>query len=157
MACLTNRTSPNSFSRLVFLKRKQFNNIPIFAKCIGWPLWKTFRPLANRHFSRLEWLVNYIEHHQTLSLDLFFQKRINFKISIFWQNSLGMIRLKKISFLAIHKYVHFSLLKCFVYYLGYHRRLCLHLICPPKNFKLFNFWQKKPCVNLFGTFNFFHH
>ena len=86
MACLTNRTSPNSFSRFVFLKRKQVNNIPIFAKCTGWPLWKTLRPLTNRHFSRLEWLVNYIEHHQTLSLDLFFQKRINFKISIFWQN-----------------------------------------------------------------------
>ena len=157
MACLTNRTSLNSFSRLVFLKRKQVNNIPIFAKCIGWPLWKTFRPLANRHFSCLEWLVNYIEHHQILSLDLFFQKRINYNFPSF-DKIPGLIRLKKINFLAIHKYVHFSLLKCFVYYLGYHRILCLHLICPQKNnFKFFNFWQKKPWVNLFGTFNFFRH
>lgn len=90
MACLPNRTSPNSVSRLVVLKRKQVKNIPIFAKCIGWPLWKistrSDHVLTNRHFSRLEWLVNYIENHQTLSLDLFFQKRINFKISIFWKN-----------------------------------------------------------------------
>lgn len=114
-------------------------------------------PLTNRHFSRLEWLVNYIENHQTLSLDLFFQKRINFKISIFWKNP-WIDPFEKDQFFGHLQICTFfsSKVLCLLF------RISPNTLSTPnmphkKQTQIFQFLTKKPWVNLFGTFHFFRH